>query len=148
MASSVSTEKIFSRDSIECLHHDPDATTAVVVAYRDMRDFRFFAAIAAISALGTSGAITKLEIVAADDTSDTNLTVIKDSGTLDADALGDYIALECTAEEIRALSTGSKNLRYVAARVTCDAADAEAVLTYIRSAARFEHTGLTATTIA
>ncbi len=145
-----STQKFFSRNSVELLEHDEDATGAgTVVAYRDMRDFDKFAGGVMTSVLGGSG-VTQLEIVAADDNSGTNLTVIKDSGVIAADAVGDQAMLECTAEEIRQASEDAGyTLRYVGLRITHQHAGDESVAVYIRSGARFSYADLTpATTIA
>jgi len=154
MASAISTEKLFSKMKVEMFDHDPGATSATLCTgagtngYVDLKDYGNFAVLAMSSTL-TGAGITKLEIVAADDTSGTNLTVVKDSGTVAADAVGDYVVEECTAEEIAQLSAaGGYSLRYVGARLTvADAAD-EAFVTYIRAMPRFPQTGLTADTIA
>lgn len=113
----------------------------------DMRDYEGFAVMAFNVAL-TGAGITKVEILAADDTSGTNATVIKDSGTVAADALADYVFLECSAQEIQQESEdGGYNLRYVNVRLTADnAADDQGVVT-TRYGARHPQDGLTATTI-
>src|SRR5690606_36923391 len=120
--------------------HDPGATTAIIVSadggttkkYLDMRDYLNFAVSAALSVPGTSGAITKLEIVASATDDFASVVVVKDSGAVDADAVGDFLVEECTAEEVAQLGTDNGvDLRYVAGRLTMDAADAEAAVTYI-----------------
>jgi hypothetical protein len=155
MASSVSTEKFRSRNKVEMFDHDPDATAATVCTgggWKDLRDYFGFFVAAMASALTGSG-LTKVEIVASDSSDgSTNVTVVKDSGTIAADAVGDQATLECTAEELAQLSSDnsiSPGLRYVAARLTMQNAADEAVVTYIRHSPRFPQTGLTpATTIA
>jgi len=157
---SVQTEQeyLFSRNKIQMFDHDPGDTAANVITpdggtterWVDMRDYERFAAIVMSSTL-TGAGITKLEIVAADDATGTNTLVIKDSGVLVADAVGDYVMEECTAEEIRDIGENEstpRDSRFVAARVTlADGAD-EAVATYIQSHPRFPATGLSANTIA
>lgn len=157
MASAVTTAKFSANAAVGMYDHDPGATSAVIVSAdggttkisADMRDYEEFMVVAMSSTL-TGAGITKLEIVAADDsTMATNLTVIKDSGVVAADAVGDYVVQECTAEEIAQLSAaGGYDLRYVAGRLTCANAADEAVVTYIRTKPRFAKSGLTATTIA
>jgi len=156
MASPQSSVRLFANLAIEMWDHDPDGTGATVVTpdggtterWFDMRDYDKFAAIAMSSTL-TGNGITKLEIVAADDTSGTNVTVIKDSGTVAADAVGDYVVEECTADEVRQESEdGGFTLRYVAARITVQNSADEAVVTYIGGGAKHPADALTADTIA
>lgn len=153
MASAISSEKLFSAQKIEMFDHDPGATSATLVSgfgtsgYASLKDYGGFAVVAMSSAL-TGAGISKLEIVAADDTSGTNVTVIKDSGAVVCDAVGDYVVEECTAEEIAQLSAASGySLQYVGARITVANAADEAVVTCIRHSPRFPQTGLTADTI-
>ena len=156
MASPQSSEKIFANQKIQMFDHDPDGTSAAIVTpdagtterYAGMRDYCGFAVVAMSSAL-TGAGITLVEIVADDDQAGTNLTVIKTSGAVVADAVGDYVVLECTAEEIAQESEDAgADLRYVAARLTVANAADEAVVAYIQTEPRFAGTGLTATTIA
>jgi len=155
VASQLGLEKFFANAKVEMFDHDPDGTSAAVVTpdagtterYVDLRDYKGFA-VAAMSSTLTGNGVTLLEIVAADDTSGTNVTVIKSSGTVAADAVGDYVVEECSAEEIAHLSEASGyDLRYVAARITVANAADEAVVAYIRLGAKFPQTGLTADTI-
>lgn len=157
MASPVASKKFSPNNKLEFWHHDPDGTSAAVTTpdagtterWFDMRDFGVFVAAAMAGAL-TGNGITKLEIVAADDVAGTNLTVIKDSGVLAADAQGDWAVEECTAEEVRQLSEDNGyNLRYVAARLTVQNAADEAQVVYLGCEPRFRRADLTpATTIA
>lgn len=147
MASPQGSENFSSRNKVEMLDFDVDATTAAAATYVDLRDYDGFAVMIKPSVLAGSG-VTKLEIVAADDTSGTNITVIKDSGTVAADAIDDYVYLECQAEEVRQESEdASATLRFVAARVTHDNAGDESVITYIRFKAKHATSGLTANNI-
>lgn len=146
MASAVSTQKVFSREAIAAARATGAAGTVLSPStLLDLRDFDSFAALAMLAAK-TGAGITKLEIVAAEDAAgNSNLTVIKDSGTVAADALGDYVVQECTAEEIAQIGRASGYaLRYVAARVTlANAADVAAV-TVIRGDAKVRCKDLTA----
>lgn len=139
MASPQDSQYFGANFKVEMWDHDPGATTAKLVSgnggttqhWVDMRDYTKFCVAAMSSTLNGAG-ITKLEIVAADDAAGTNATVIKDSGTLVADAVGDWAKEECTAAEVAQESEDAGyNLRYVSGRITCaDAAD-ECVVTYI-----------------
>jgi hypothetical protein len=149
----MATNKFFANNKVESFDHDPGSTAALEVTpdggttqrWVDMANYGSFSAIAMTSVLGGNG-ITKLEILANDksDGSGTDV-VIKDSGTVAADAVGDYVVEECTAEELaQEGADNSVNLRYVCARLTCHHAGDEAVVTYIRSKPRFAENGLTA----
>lgn len=156
MASSQSSVKLFSDLLIQEWDHDPGSTNAKLVGpdggttirYIDMRDYSRFAVLATPTA-GTTCSITKLEIVGSADTTFGSVTVIKDSGTIAADALGDYAIQECTAEEVADVGArAGVDLRYVAGRLTQGGnADNEAVVIYL-ARPRWPHSGLSATTIA
>ena len=158
MASPQSSQKVFSKQKIEMWDHDPGDTNADVVTpdggtterWVDMRDYESFAVVAMSSAL-TGNGISKLEIVANTLSDGTGTTVvIKDSGAVVADAVGDFVVEECTAEELAQEGADNSNiiLRYVAARLTVANGADEAVVTYIRATPRFAADGLTADTIA
>lgn len=154
MSSAVATQKLGTRNFYKGYMHDPDATTAQIVTpdggttkrTLDLRDYHHFAVLAMIHALGTAGAITKVEIIASASSDMSSEVVVKDSGTIDADAEEDQVFLECSAAEVAKLLASA---RYVAARITMDAADAECIVFYIGGDARFKYDQLTPdTTIA
>ena len=139
MASPQGSQKLFASHKVAMFDHDPGATSAKLVSgdggttlnYFDMRDFSEFGVVAMSSTL-TGNGITKLEIVASADTAFTSVTVIKDSGTVAADAVGDYVAESCTAEEVaQEAADAGVNLRYVSGRITMANSADEAVVTYI-----------------
>lgn len=139
MASAVAEQHMRCNNLYQVWDHDPNASTAVIASpdggttlrYVDMRDYERFAAIAIQTVIGSSSGITKLEIVASADTAFTSVTVIKDSGTVDADALCDWLMEECSADEIRHLGDAAGvALRYVAARITQSNSGDEAVVVY------------------
>lgn len=151
------SQKIFSRNKVELLDHDPGSTSATIATtgstkhVKDMRDYEYFG-VGAIPTVVGGGGLTKLEIVAfidGDSTGAGTAYVIKDSGTVAADAaLVDQVFIECSASEIA--QVGSDNgveLRYVAARLTNATNTDEVLLTYIRSGAKNANSDLTATTI-
>lgn len=157
MVSNLSIQKLFANAKIVQYLHDPDGVAAALVTPNagttkrvwDFRDGSVFGVLATPTVLVGAG-ITRVEIVACDNADGTgNVTVVKDSGVVAADAKGDYVALECTAEEVRQLSeAGGFNLRYVAARLTLANAGDEANVVYILAFPRFAQKDLTATAIA
>ena len=155
MASAQSIMKLFANLGMALYDHDPDANTALIVSpdagttlrYIDMRDCNNFAAIAMSSAL-TGAGITLLEIVASETITFAAVTVIKTSGAVVCDAVGDYVVEECTAEEVGYLAAAAGlDLRYVAARITVANAADEAVVAYVEGNKRWAYSGLTADTI-
>lgn len=157
MASAVASQHIRSGFLFQVWDHDPGGTSALVVSpdggttdrYVDMRDHTHFAVIAIQTVIGSSSGITKLEIVAATDTAGTDLTVIKDSGTVDADALCDWLMEECTESEVaQAATAAGKDLRYVAGRITQSNAGDEAIAVYFALPKRKYKDLTPATTIA
>ncbi len=156
MASPQASQHFRSRNKMEMWDHDPGGTAAAVTTpdggtterWFDMRDFGRFVG-AAMATIATSG-ITKLEIVGATDQAGSNLTVLKDSGALAADAVGDWGVLEVTAEELRQEAEDAGfALRYVALRITMGTATDEAVVAYIGQEPTHQYDSLTpASTIA
>lgn len=153
MASAVSTEYFGSRLYVNSYDHDPGGTTAILaspdggttIRYLDMKDYEHFAV--QVRPTIAAGGITKVEIVASAAVAFSSVTVVKDSGTIDADSLNDTVFLECSAEEIAQLaSDGGVALRYVAARITNETGTDEANVTYIAEPKR-AYSGLTATSI-
>jgi hypothetical protein len=139
MASAVATQKIRSTLKIVGIDHDPGATSAVIAspdggttpAVVDLSTITHFSVAAMISVLA-AGAITKLEIIASEVAAMSSPEVIKDSGTIAADANGDWAIEECSVEEIAQIgAVAGKALKYVAARLTMSNAGAEAVVFYI-----------------
>lgn len=143
---SIETQRIGSRFFIDTFDHDPGGTSATVVSpdggttkyIQDMRDFRGVLYHAETSVSGSSSGITKAEIVAYEDSAGAGTGyVVKDSGTVAADAVGDIVRVECTAAEIAQIGAeNDKNLRYVTLRLTCSNAGDEARVTIVAEAAR------------
>lgn len=150
MASAVSSEKIGSALYVKSYDHDPGATTAVLagpdggttIRYMDMKDYDVVGVLVKPNIVG-GGGTTKVEIVASATTSFSSVVVVKDSGTVAADALDDNVFLECTASEVVQLGS---TLRYIAARLTNATNTDEATVTYIGIPKR-KYSGLTATSI-
>lgn len=157
MASAIETQHLFANQKLQLFDHDPDATTAQVVtpdAGTTLRtaDMSLFSRIAvgAMVTVPATGALTKLEIVAAELATMASPEVIKDSGTIAADAVEDQAWLECTSEEIAQIASETgKALRHAAGRLTMSNAGGECVVLYELTGGRFIHKDMTpATTIA
>ncbi len=146
------TEKIGSEIYLKSYDHDPGATTAVVCSpdggttkrVLDLAGYEGFGVLAKPTVVAAGG-LTKVEIIASAASDMSSPSVIKDSGTVAADALDDNVWLECTTAEVKA--TGD-TLRYVAARLTNATATDEVSVTYVGFRPRHATTGLTATAIA
>ena len=156
MASQLAVDKIACNTLIQMWDHDPDTTAATGVTpdggtterWVDIRDYTDFSVALMATIMGGNGP-TLLEIIAseAEDDGDASVTIIKTSGTIAADAMGDWAFLECTAEEIAHLAS-SYALRYVTARVTCHHSGDEAVAVFMATAKRPHDAVTAATTIA
>ena len=158
MASNVATQHWRCCNKLEMWDHDPDSASATLVTPDagttkrgfDMKDFGGFVCAAMAKPL-TGNGITKLEIVAYSDSAlSANATVVKDSGTVTADAVGDWVIEECTAEELSTLSaTAGAELRYLAGRLTLQNSADECTVIYIGADAAQKYLNQTpATTIA
>src|SRR5512145_2789656 len=119
MASDIATQHLFSNQNLRLYDHDPGATTAIIVSpdggttlrTADMSLFSRFACGAMVTVPAT-GALTKLEIVAAEAATMSSPVVVKASGTIVADAVEDQAWRECTSEEVAHLgSVNDKALR-------------------------------------
>lgn len=134
MASALASRKITQDYKIDVRTHNPTTgTTAQVLTdatniwYWDAGLYEQFCFV--VSFLSGSGGIIQAEIVAADDIAfTTNVTVIKDTGAIDLDALDDYTILECIAEEIAQLSATA---RYITVRIDTGHADDIATVVFI-----------------
>lgn len=147
MAVATDFQKFRSCNVVRTWDHDPGATSALIttpdggttkrlVTIGDYASF-FVQVMATIA----TGGPTLVEIVCSDDSAgSTNLTQVKTSGTVAADAVGDIVSLEATVEEIRAASATAQ---YVAARITCANSADECSVTYIQANAKRAYEDLT-----
>lgn len=151
MATAVTSQKIFGQQKILMWDHDPDASTALITSpdagttkrYEALRDYEYFGVLA-MATVATTG-ITKIEIVAATDAAGTDITVVLDSGTIAANAQGDYGVLEVTAAQVREQGSASgKNFTHVGARLTLGTSTDEAAVVYILAGPKFPKADLTA----
>lgn len=142
MVSPIATEHVLANNYIFS-GRITSATGGVAGDSVDMRDFGNIAAQAQVVAL-TGNGITKVEIIASATSNMASPEVIKDSGVIAADALGDHYTLEASAEEIRHVGEQEgKDLRYASIRVTAHNAADVASYTYVAVNPRFARSGLT-----
>lgn len=156
MATAVTSQKFASNNAVLSYDHDPGATTAIITSPDGgttkrvvaMTNYEVFAVGAMTSVSASSSGITKVEIVGCTDSSGSNPTVVVDSGTVAADAVGDFVYVECTAAQVKEVGdAASLTLTHVAARLTCSNAGDEAVVTYIRHMPRFPQLNLSTNVI-
>lgn len=144
MASTQSSNRLSSRLKARTYVHDvADATVATEIAWVDMSQFSHLLCLLTLVS-GTGVANFRLLASAASDGSN-SVEVKVHAGPTVADAPGDQLVLELSAEELKGLSG---DLRYVSAEVDMDAATDIAAVTYIQSAGRFAYEDLTDDVIA
>jgi hypothetical protein len=147
MASAVTAQKFIANNAVSMYDLDPDATSATDVGWVDMQGYETFTVVAMLSVEGTSGNPSAMTIVANSNSAGTGdeAVIVSHADPTDCDAVGDWVVLECNAEQIA--HEGRENgyaLRYVSAKIALDAADAEMVVTYIRGGAKYPQLDLTA----
>lgn len=144
MASAVATHKASAQVAqVTYVHNPADATVATEIAWVDMSLFGLF--LAAATLVSGTGILT-FRILASAVAAGTDSVEVKAHATpTTADAAGDMLVLECSAEELAALGT---DLRYVSVEIDCDHADDIVAVTYTRMAPKFAYLNLTADVIA
>lgn len=147
MASAQASDKLLSNLKVTHYDFDPDATTATEIAWVDMRDFENIA-VSFFRTVGT-GTLSMTIIANSSSTGSGTDVTIKADPALSPDAVGDYIFLECTAEEIaHAAEAAGVDARYVTAVCTFGTNTDEGVVTYVRGGCKRAYDGLTANSIA
>lgn len=154
MPSGVTTSKLFGNMACITYDHDPGATSAMITSpdggttkrYVALRDYELFAGLV-MATVATTGP-TLVEIVAATDAAGTNVTQIVTSGTVAADAVGDFVAIECTAAQVKEMGDSlGYTFTHVGIRITCGNSGDEAAVTYIRANPKYPVGALTANAI-
>lgn len=154
MASAVTTSKLFSNAAIITYDHDPGATSAMITSpdggttkrYVAIKDYEGFAGLV-MATIATTGP-TLVDIVAAEDAAGTNVTTVVSSGVVAADAVGDFVAVECTAAQIKEVGDAAGYaFTHVGVRITCGNSGDECAVTYIRHSPKYPQSGLTANAI-
>jgi hypothetical protein len=128
---------------------DPDGTSAVDVAWVDMRDydrimFLFFRTV------GTSDVTVKVLGNSASNGSGTDVEIVALTNAAfgDPDAVGDYVFVEVSQDDLIAASATDGACRYVSLNLAFGTGTDEAVVTYIRGGAKHPQSGLTANAVA
>lgn len=156
MPTAVTSQKIAANNVILSYDHDPGGTGAVIVSpdggttkrVVPLALYDLFGVAAMTSVSASSSGITLLEIVGCTDSSGSNPTQVATSGAVLADAVGDFVFLECTAAQVKEVGDAAGlTLTHVAGRLTCSNAGDEAVVTYIRAMPKYAQSGLTANVI-
>lgn len=154
MASAVTVVDLFANAAIITYDHDPGATSALITSpdggttkrYVAMKNYGGFAGIV-MATIATTGP-TLVEIVAASDSAGTDVTAVVSSGTVAADAVGDVVAIECSAAQIKEVGDAAgKVFTHVGIRITCGNSGDECAVTYIRHKPSYPQSGLTANAI-
>ncbi len=127
-------------EELKVTHYDydpADSTVLTDVGWVDMKDYDAFMVTTFASAL-TGNGVTVFKILANSDSAGggTDVTVKTHAVGSAPDAVGDYLVLDCTKDEIiaAAAAAGVANVRYVSAQLDCANAADEQVVTYIRRA--------------
>ncbi len=125
------------------VHDIADATVATTIAWLPLKDFDWL--LAAVALVSGTGLLT-VKIVAATDPSGTGaVEVIAHPDPTVADAAGDVVYLEVSAEQVTEVLAGAT---HVSVELACDHADDLAAVTYIFGGAMRQYAGLTADQIA
>lgn len=129
------------------VHNVADATVATKIAWIDMRGYEKLL-VAATLVSGTGLLTAKLYCSGSSTGADTPVLIRAHSDPTVADAAGDTVYLECTAEEIAALADATcVRPRYVALELDCDHADDIVAVSYVRTGG-LAYSGMTADQIA
>ncbi len=157
MASAVTSQKIASNNAILSYDHDPGATSAQIVTpdggttkrLVPMALYELFGVACMTSVSASSSGATLVDIVGATDSAGTNATTIVSSGAVVADAVGDFVFVECTAAQVKEVGDAAGyTFTHVGARITCSNSGDECVVTYFRGNPKFPQLNLTANVIA
>lgn len=152
MATAVTSSKIFANAALKLYDHDPGSTAAKEVSgdggttknYLAMAGYENFVLEVMNSLSASSSGPTLVEIVAATDSAGTDITAILTSGTVASVTVGDNIALECTAEQIKEVGVAAgKNFTHVTGRITCSNSGDECVVLMGRFNPKFATSALT-----
>src|SRR5689334_15531382 len=128
MATAVTSQRVASIAKMKNYDHDPGGTGAVVVSgdggttknYINIQNFEVFAIGVMNSVSTSSSGPTLVEIVAAEDSTGTNVTAILTSGTIASTHVGDFIWLEVTAAQIQEVGAAAGfKFTHATGRITC-----------------------------
>lgn len=156
MATAVTTNRVAANLAVKVYKHNPDTTAATVVSidagttknYVPMLNYSNFW-LGVMNHLCTSASgPTLIEIVAATDSSGTNITVILASSTLACVTQGDFAQIEVSAEQIEEVGRAAGfAFTHVTGRITTSNSGDEQGVCFIRYGAKSAASGLTANSI-
>ena len=144
MASTVTTERATANAKRTFYDYDTGATTLADVAWVAMQGFDYFL-VGVFRTIGTGALV--VHILANDQSNGGGTDVTVKTHAFaggQPDATGDYIWIECLAEEVRALDSDA---RYVTAQIS-DATSTDELVVYYELGGGRTYTGLTAEAIA
>lgn len=147
MASSLTNnEKLSSTLQITAYDFDPGATTATDIAWVPMG--RHFLAMF-FRTVGASGLTFSLIGNTATDGTGTDVTIVSHAVANEPDAVGDYVFLECSEEQVKevAATAGLSNVKTVSASVAVATGTDEGVVIYVREPHR-KYADITAESVA
>jgi hypothetical protein len=156
MATAVTSQKVASIAKMKQYDHDPGSTGAVVVSgdggttknYVNIQNFEVFALLVMNSVSTSSSGPTLVEIVAAEDSTGTNVTAILTSGTIASTHVGDNIYLEVTAAQIQEVGAAAGfKFTHATGRITCSNSGDECVVMQGAFQPRWPQKDLTANAI-
>lgn len=156
MASAVTAQKLFANLAMITYDHDPGTASALITSpdggttkrYVAMAGYENFAGLVMTSVSASSSGPTLVDIVAATDSSGTNVTTVVSSGTVAADAVGDFVAVECTAAQVKEVGDAAGYaFTHVGVRITCSNSGDECAVTYVRGGPKWAGLNLTTNAI-
>lgn len=149
MSSPQGSQKFIANNKVTHYDFDPGATTLTDIAWVDMRDFEEITA-SFFRTVGTGAVVFHILANAESDGSGTDINIKTHAVGSEPDAVGDYLFLSCSAEEVaqEASDAGVANARYVTAQVSVATDSDEGVVTYIMSGANRPGLDLTADSVA
>lgn len=143
----LSVDKLKSTIDVRMFDFDPGATTVTAVEWVAMKNYENLL-VSAMRTVGTS-AVT-LTINAATDSSGTDsAVVVTKTVSTEPDAVGDYISVECMAQQIaQKASDDGKAYTHASAVISVATGTDEMAVTYVLGGARFAGSDLTSDNIA
>lgn len=143
MSSVVKAQHLFSRNLLDLIHSDPGNTNLNALKWVSTEDFESFG-FGYLRTVGT-GALTLIQISAAQDNSGTNRQVIK-VFAVNPDAIGDKVFGEIDIAEINKVGNdaGFEDLKFLSVEIQNAVGNDEAFVTYFQGRAHFPEEDLTA----
>lgn len=133
------SDKISSVSKAMMFDFDPDATTATAVSWQPMENFQNFLAMF-MRTIGTSTATLTINAATGSSGTDSAVIATKTFTAGQPDAVGDYVYLEISAEDVaQKASDNSKNYTHVSAVISFETNTDEAAVTYVFTGGRYSN---------